>query len=91
MYFFTADQHFGHENIIRFCNRPFGSAEEMDRELIRRHNEVVSPGDTVVHAGDFAFRNARPPQSYLEELNGEHVLVRGSHDRWLDESAASSD
>jgi len=89
MYFFTADQHFGHENIIRFCNRPFGSAEEMDRELIRRHNEVVFPGDTVVHAGDFAFRNARSPQSYLEELNGEHVLVRGSHDRWLGESAPS--
>jgi len=87
MYFFTADQHYGHQNIIRFCNRPFGSVDEMDRELMRRHNEVVGPEDIVVHAGDFAYRNARAPQSYLEELNGEHILIRGSHDRWLDDSA----
>ena len=45
--FFTADPHFGHTNIIRYENRPFASAEEMDQELIRRWNETVSPEDTV--------------------------------------------
>ena len=40
--FFTADPHFGHTNIIRYENRPFDSAEEMDQELIRRWNETVS-------------------------------------------------
>ena len=68
--YFTSDHHFGHANIIRFCNRPFATVEEMDAELIRRHNEVVGPQDIVVHAGDFAYRSARPPQSYLEQLNG---------------------
>lgn len=87
MYFFTADQHYGHANVIRFCERPFATVDEMDRELIRRHNAVVKPGDTVVHAGDFAYRNSRSPQSYLAELNGTHILVRGSHDAWLDASA----
>ena len=87
MYFFTADEHYGHANIIRFCNRPFASVEEMDAELIRRHNEIVNPDDTVIHAGDFAYRNSRSPQSYREALNGEHVFVRGSHDRWLDKAA----
>ncbi len=86
MHFFTADQHFGHVNIIRFCQRPFASVEEMDRELIRRHNEIVGENDTVVHAGDFAYRNARSPQSYLDELAGHHIFVRGSHDRWLAET-----
>ena len=29
MTYFTSDQHFGHENIIRFCQRPFRGAAEM--------------------------------------------------------------
>ncbi len=84
---FTADEHYGHRNIIRYCNRPFASVEEMDKELIRRHNEVVGDGDIVIHAGDFAVRNTRSPQSYIHELIGHHVFLRGSHDHWLDENA----
>lgn len=33
--YFTSDLHFGHENVIRFDNRPFASVEEMDAELVR--------------------------------------------------------
>ena len=39
--FFTADTHFGHENVIRFDNRPFASVEEMDAEMIRQWNNKV--------------------------------------------------
>lgn len=42
MIFFTSDHHFSHANIIRYCNRPFASAEEMNQELIRRWNQTVS-------------------------------------------------
>ena len=87
MYFFTADEHYGHANIIKYCDRPFGSVEEMDEEIIRRHNSVVGPGDTVIHAGDFSLKKKAEVEDYVARLNGRHVFLRGSHDYWLDSDA----
>lgn len=88
MYWFIADEHYKHEAILGFCERPFTSVQEMDAELIRRHNSVVMPGGIVIHAGDFAMtREKAVAQGYLSRLNGEHILLRGSHDRWLDSDA----
>jgi len=87
MYFFTADEHYGHSNIIRYCKRPFVSVEEMDEELIRRHNGVVGSEDIVIHAGDFTMKKRDVALRYLERLRGHHVFLRGSHDHWLDGSA----
>ena len=39
--FFIADTHFNHDNIIRYCNRPFVTCKEMDRQLIEKWNKVV--------------------------------------------------
>ena len=82
-YFFTADEHYGHANIIKYCNRPFKNVKEMNQVLIERHNEIVEEGDTVIHAGDFTFRN---PGLYVDQLSGHHVFLRGSHDKWMDKS-----
>ena len=35
---FTADQHFGHANIIEHSGRPFVSVDEMNRAIIDRWN-----------------------------------------------------
>ena len=53
--FFTSDTHFFHEGIIKFCNRPFATVEEMNETLIRNWNETVPENGTVFHLGDFAF------------------------------------
>jgi calcineurin-like phosphoesterase family protein len=78
--FFTSDTHFGHASIIRSCQRPFASADEMDAALIARWNAAVGPRDTVWHLGDFCFRNDRPAPWYLERLHGEVHLIEGNHD-----------
>ena len=81
MYYFTADEHFGHFNIIKYCNRPFGTVEEMDETIVSNHNEVVKSGDVVVHVGDLTLK--RDAIEYIKRLNGNHVFLRGSHDYWL--------
>lgn len=79
--FFTSDTHFGHANIIRFCNRPFKNVEEMDEVLIENWNQVVSDDDTVFHLGDFAFGGSNVWKSIIPRLNGHINLIIGNHDR----------
>jgi len=87
MIWFTADEHYGHSNIIKYCNRPFDDLEEMDDEIIDRHNSVVCEGDTVIHAGDFTLAKKEIAEKYIRCLNGKtHVFIKGSHDSWLSES-----
>ena len=59
--YFTSDLHLGHKNIIRLSKRPFISVEEMDEEIIRRFNSLVTENDTVYDLGDTYFKN---PKNY---------------------------
>jgi calcineurin-like phosphoesterase family protein len=79
--FFTADHHFGHRNIIRYCGRPFADVEEMDRAMVESWNAAVRPGDAVFHLGDFALGSAESIAELLATLNGYKLLVLGNHDR----------
>ena len=85
MYFFTADEHYGHRNLIErnYCDRPFATIDEMDAEIRKRHNEVVGSGDMVIHAGDFTLHKGDAAQAYVRKLNGNHIFLKGSHDYWL--------
>ena len=78
---FTADTHFGHANIIRYCNRPYASVEEMDADLVRRWNERVADGDTVWVLGDFALGRLERSLAHAGRLKGRLRLVVGNHDR----------
>ena len=77
-YWFTADDHFGHANIIKYCNRPFKNVEEMDEILINNWNSKVGANDIVYFLGDFCLKE---PGRYLDRLNGVIYFIRGSHDK----------
>lgn len=78
MIWFVSDEHYGHTNIIKFCNRPFKDADEMREVLIKRHNSVVAPNDEVYHLGDVSF--GKDVEQYISKLNGSHHLILGNHD-----------
>lgn len=79
MIFFTSDHHFGHANTIKYCQRPFTSADEMNEEMIRRWNSVVCPEDTVYYLGDFSLSKDCVEQ-FAPRLNGQKCLLMGNHD-----------
>lgn len=78
--FFTSDTHFNHANIIKYCNRPFASVEEMNQKIIDNWNAVVQPNDIVFHCGDIAFGKKTDKLSFLNRLNGKIYLAVGNHD-----------
>lgn len=77
---FISDTHFGHTNIIRFCNRPFSSVKEMDETIINNWNSVVKSNDIVFHLGDFAFASNARWKQLIQALNGHIYLIVGNHD-----------
>ncbi len=82
---YTADTHFGHENIIRFCKRPFKSVSRMDAALLENMWKVVGSEDQLWVLGDFAFGSKAKDSAYLEQIfnqlpGSERHLVIGNHD-----------
>lgn len=78
---FTSDTHFFHENIIKYCNRPFKDAFEMNEVLIANWNKLVKPDDDIIIAGDFIHSgNLELIHRLMDRLNGDKWLCYGNHD-----------
>lgn len=84
-YFFTSDEHYGHDRSFIVQARGFTCIEEHDETLIKNHNSVVKDEDIVIHAGDFCLIKKKEIvyTKYVRRLNGEHIFLVGSHDYWL--------
>lgn len=78
--YFTSDSHFYHTRIINYENRPFNNVDEMNNELIKRWNKVVTNNDTIINLGDFCFGNKDKTSEIVSKLNGNKILVMGNHD-----------
>lgn len=76
----TSDSHFGHQNIIKYCARPYESVSQMNTDLIKRWNDVVRPQDVVYHLGDFGMGGKAVISQWRRALNGKIKLIKGNHD-----------
>lgn len=79
---FTSDLHFGHRNVLTFCNRPFADEKEMKEGIINNWNMCVSNDDIVFVLGDtFWFNDSHNIKKTLNKLNGKTIyILPGNHD-----------
>lgn len=76
---FVSDVHFGHKNVITYCNRPYQTVDEMTAAIVKIWNRTVKPQDTVYFLGDFSL-NPKWSRTQAPLLNGKKILVAGNHD-----------
>jgi calcineurin-like phosphoesterase family protein len=83
-----SDTHFNHQNIIKYCGRPFETAKEMNECMVENWNAVVKPQDKVYHLGDVYMGGGFSREYTLDllcNLNGHKRLILGNHDNGKDQ------
>ena len=84
--FVISDTHFGHANIITYCNRPFPNVKKMNEAMVERWNAVIKPEDKVYHLGDVYFPGDVTHWSqFFSKLHGHKRLILGNHDNAKDQ------
>ena len=81
--YFSSDEHYYHDNVLKYCNRQFNTVEEMNLYFINSFNNKVTVDDITYHLGDFTFKSKDIAINIVEQLNGSHYFIRGNHDSWL--------
>jgi calcineurin-like phosphoesterase family protein len=77
----TADTHFGHRNIIKYCNRPYDNIEDHDKDILQNINDSAKTDDHLYILGDFCMGN---PLKYLSQIKCRKLhFVLGSHDKQM--------
>ena len=88
---FTSDLHFGHKNIIRFCDRPFQEygnldehrlnsatdlqVNEMNEIIIRNINDKVRQEDNLWILGDIAMGNIDNTLKLVERITCQNITI----------------
>lgn len=77
--YIISDTHFGHFNIIGYCNRPKNHEDIMIANWAR----TIAWNDTILHLGDVAFGNKESIKYWanrIKYLPGRKLLIKGNHD-----------
>ena len=80
-FYLISDIHFGHHNILEFCNRPFANVDIMNETIFENWNATVTDEDIIIFVGDFAFAPKSVARMLWENLNGQKIMILGNHDK----------
>ena len=80
--FVIGDNHFFHNNIIKYENRPFNSVDEMNESMIAQWNSEVSKKSKIIVCGDWIFGSKANIEAIVPRLNGYKILIIGNHDNY---------
>lgn len=77
-----SDQHFNHENVIKYGKRPYSDSEDMNCKMIDNYNNTVQEGDICIWAGDIFFKSKEVFNTEIMPLLDKtyNILVVGNHD-----------
>lgn len=93
-----SDTHWGHTNIIRYCNRPFWKAaigeyntdgsSVMEPDTVAMDEKIIENWNYVVKANDIVYHLGDvyfgKPRGFLERCQGRKRLILGNHDKGKD-------
>lgn len=87
--FITSDWHFGHVNILTYCNRhrylgldQDADVTDMNEALVELWNSQVEKNDLVLCVGDMCMGKVAETLEYVKRLKGHKILIPGNHDRF---------
>lgn len=81
MIWVTSDWHFNHDREFIWKARGFSSVEEMNNEIVRRHNVLIKPEDTLYILGDVMLGGQNDSGlEYIRAVNGNKIIIAGNHD-----------
>lgn len=80
MNYFTSDTHFGHENVIRYCDRPFCNVQEMNLVMLSNIQQSLTDEDDLYFLGDWSMNSKY--YCLIRNIPFRHLyFVLGNHDR----------
>lgn len=79
----TADWHVGHENCLKFDNRPYDNLDDMHHDIIRQMNRYTPKHGVLFVLGDVG-NDKNLVKEVVSQIQGTKVLIRGNHDGKLD-------
>lgn len=79
--YLCSDWHFNHDKEFIWKDRGFNSVDEMNNEIVKRHNSVVAEDDDVYVLGDLTMgSDIEANKILIESLNGKIHIITGNHD-----------